>query len=311
MLCKQCGKEISDDTKFCPHCGTPSNAEQAVIPPIAPALKKRKKKGCLISFIVVFAIFIIAVAGGIIAGVNGDAGNKDKPDLIVNALDYAGKSVKEIQAIVGNLKDAGNVNLTDATGKAVKGKVYNLPNSNTSFTFVDGKLVSFQYWASEPITYKKEKDIIKMFGITPAENMKQEANTGVALRYSSVSDKVSEFWIQEMDSKAKTFSIVKITFDSALAGKFANEPEKADLEVLEYKDTNDGYVRHITGKVKNNTNKKYSYVQISINLYKDDTLLGSTMANANNLGAGEIWEFSAPVLYENCNKYKIVEVTGY
>lgn len=313
VLCKQCGNEIPDGTKFCPHCGTPSNVPEQVVnnqPPIAPAPKKRKK-GCLISFIVVFAFFIIAVIGGIIAGVNGDVGSKNKPDLIVNGLDYAGKSVKEMQALVGNLKDGGNVNLTNTAGKTVKGKVYYLSDSDTSFTFVKGKLVSFQFYASDPVKYKKEKDIIQMFGITPAENMKQEANTGVALRYSSVSDKVSDFWIQEMDSKAKTFSIVKITFDSALAGKFANEPEKDDLEILEYKDTNDGYVRYVTGKVKNNTNKKYSYVHVSINLYKDENLLGSTMANANNLGPGEIWEFSAPILYDNCNNYKIADVIGY
>lgn len=306
MTCKQCGNKVPDNTKFCPNCGFPSNQRGSVVPP-----PKKRKKGCLIAFLIAFAVFVIAVVGGIISGVNGDAGNKDKPDLIVNALDYAGKSVEEIQSIVGDLKDAGNVNLTDATGKSVKGKVYNLPNSNTSFTFINDKLVSFQYWASDPINYNREKDIIQMFGITPADNMKQETNTGSALQYSSVSDKVSEFWIQDMDSKEKTFSIVKITFDSNFAGKFSNEPEKTDLEILEYSDTSDGYVRYITGKVKNNTDKTYSYVQVSVNLYKDDALLGSTLANANNLGPGEVWEFHAPVLYEDCNRYKIVEVTGY
>ena len=53
-----------------------------------------------------------------------------------------------------------------------------------------------------------------------------------------------------MDKEAKTFEVVKITFDSRFGGKLANEPDKPDLEVLEYDSTSDGYTRYITGKIK-------------------------------------------------------------
>ena len=46
------------------------------------------------------------------------------------------------------------------------------------------------------------------------------------------------------------------------------QEKKENLEVLEHSVVHDGYLSYIVGKVKNNTNKTYSYVQVSINLYK-------------------------------------------
>lgn len=86
---------------------------------------------------------------------------------------------------------------------------------------------------------------------------------------------------------------------------------KAKLEVLSYDSVSEKYTRYVVGEIKNNTDKSYSYVQVSINLYNDDVLVGSTLANVNNLGPGEVWSFKAPILYDNCNKFKIEEVTGF
>lgn len=47
VKCKECGQEISSDAKVCPHCG-----------------KKRSSNGCLTSFIIVIAIFILFVIFG-------------------------------------------------------------------------------------------------------------------------------------------------------------------------------------------------------------------------------------------------------
>ena len=69
--------------------------------------------------------------------------------------------------------------------------------------------------------------------------------------------------------------------------------------------------RYVTGQVKNNTDKNYSYVQIEIKMYKDDTVLGSTLDNMNNLGPGETWQFKALITDNECNKYTIVGVTGF
>lgn len=87
--------------------------------------------------------------------------------------------------------------------------------------------------------------------------------------------------------------------------------KKENLEVLEHSVVHDGYLSYIVGKVKNNTNKTYSYVQVSINLYKGESQAGSTLANVNNLEPGGTWEFKALVTNNDITGYKIVEVTGF
>ena len=48
-----------------------------------------------------------------------------------------------------------------------------------------------------------------------------------------------------------------------------------------------------------------------IHMFKDDTVLGSTLDNMNNLGPGETWQFKAIITDNECNKYTIVGVTGF
>lgn len=87
--------------------------------------------------------------------------------------------------------------------------------------------------------------------------------------------------------------------------------KKEDLEVLEHSVVQDGYFSYVVGKIKNNTNKTYSYVQVSINLYKGESQAGSTLANVNNLEPGGTWEFKAMVTNDDFTSYKIVDVTGF
>lgn len=89
------------------------------------------------------------------------------------------------------------------------------------------------------------------------------------------------------------------------------EAKKEDLELISYENLSEGMLRYVTGQVKNNTDKNYSYVQVEIKMYKDDTVIGSTLDNMNNLGPGETWQFKALITDDACNKYKIVGVTGF
>ena len=34
MFCKECGKRIDDDSKFCSHCGTKKSVEQVTVNPL-------------------------------------------------------------------------------------------------------------------------------------------------------------------------------------------------------------------------------------------------------------------------------------
>jgi hypothetical protein len=68
----------------------------------------------------------------------------------------------------------------------------------------------------------------------------------------------------------------------------------------------------ITGKVKNNTSKQYSYVQIQFNVYdKSGSQLGSAMANINNLEPNGTWKFNAVCVEEGIATARFKDVSGW
>ena len=87
---------------------------------------------------------------------------------------------------------------------------------------------------------------------------------------------------------------------------------RPDLELLEVSSTSDAFTRYVVGKVRNNTNRTYTYVQVEINLYdKDGNQVGSTLANVNNLEPGAVWSFKAPILEEEAVRFKVADITGF
>lgn len=74
----------------------------------------------------------------------------------------------------------------------------------------------------------------------------------------------------------------------------------------------DGFAYYITGTIKNNTNKQYSYVQVTFNLYDaDGAQIGTALANINNLEANGTWKFKAIGTTEKPASYKLAEITGW
>lgn len=70
---------------------------------------------------------------------------------------------------------------------------------------------------------------------------------------------------------------------------------------------------YIEGTIQNNTDKTYSYVQVTFNIYdKDGNQLGTAIDNINNLEANGVWKYKAMGLTsEKVATYKFVEITGY
>lgn len=91
------------------------------------------------------------------------------------------------------------------------------------------------------------------------------------------------------------------------------QEETPDLELLEGTETtSDEFSRYIEGKVRNNTDHEYSYVQITFNLYDDEgALVDTALANVNNLEPGGIWKFKAIMLNDEATSYKLGELTGF
>lgn len=74
----------------------------------------------------------------------------------------------------------------------------------------------------------------------------------------------------------------------------------------------DGFAYYVTGSIKNNTDRQYSYVQVTFNLYDEDgAQIGTAMANVNNLEAKGTWKFKALGITEEVASYKLMEITGW
>lgn len=69
---------------------------------------------------------------------------------------------------------------------------------------------------------------------------------------------------------------------------------------------------HITGQVKNNSDKVLDYAQITFSLYDaNGNVVGTAMDNIVNLGGGEIWSFDAlGITSGEAESYKMTELSG-
>jgi hypothetical protein len=99
---------------------------------------------------------------------------------------------------------------------------------------------------------------------------------------------------------------------TAASATSATPDATVDLAVSGLTVVRDEYTRSITGVVRNNSDHKYGYAQVEINLYdKGGNVIGSTMANINNLEPGQTWKFSAPILEDAAVKFDVKDVSGF
>ncbi|MDE7395267.1 MAG: FxLYD domain-containing protein [Clostridiales bacterium] len=69
--------------------------------------------------------------------------------------------------------------------------------------------------------------------------------------------------------------------------------ENISIEYTEYL----GYSVKITGSISNTTGKDLSYISVEYKIYdSSNAVIGTALANANSIGAGETWKFEASSL---------------
>jgi hypothetical protein len=86
---------------------------------------------------------------------------------------------------------------------------------------------------------------------------------------------------------------------------------KVCLELLNKSGSYDEYSTKITGTIKNNCGRTFSYVQITFKLFDGaDNVVGTALANQNNLEAGETWKFSAHG-FTVSKRYRLDEITAF
>ena len=74
----------------------------------------------------------------------------------------------------------------------------------------------------------------------------------------------------------------------------------------------DQFALYISGTIKNNTNRKQSYAQVTFGVYdKHGNKVDTALDNINNLGPGETWSFKAISTYTDGGSYKLDKITAY
>lgn len=85
-----------------------------------------------------------------------------------------------------------------------------------------------------------------------------------------------------------------------------------DLEVLDSSAEYSDYAFTITGTVRNNRSRAYSYVQMTFGVVdRSDTKVGTALTNIANLEPGQKWAFKAVCLCPNGRRFKLESLTGF
>ncbi len=90
-------------------------------------------------------------------------------------------------------------------------------------------------------------------------------------------------------------------------------PERnPNLEILEVSSEVDQYTRYVVGKLRNNTDRTFNYVQVEISLYDDEgNVVGTTFDNVTNLEPGQVWKFKAIILEDSAKRFKVSDISWF
>lgn len=113
----------------------------------------------------------------------------------------------------------------------------------------------------------------------------------------------------------KVQSLPLIVFStSSTTSSHSNEEKqtKEKFSLVDSEGSYDGFAYYINGSIVNNTDKQYSYVQVTFNLYDaSGAQIGTALANINNLDPNGTWKFKAMGGTQNAASYKLAEITGW
>lgn len=99
---------------------------------------------------------------------------------------------------------------------------YDIDGNHYEFIFAENSIIRLSIYSSldwngtgDDFHYVKDdkSDIFSMFGVSPSSNYSTKSDNGFTFRVGQVSDNISDFNVQMIDSTNKTFKLVKITYD--------------------------------------------------------------------------------------------------
>ena len=134
MFCKNCGKEISDDTKFCNHCGAAQDSSSAQpsaqpVQPAAPAPQPgTAPKKNPITLVIIAAVVIVAIVLGMFVIAPAMSGNKEQAPTGESSV-TAGNNTTGDEASNPDNGDSNEVK-PPAEGNVNKCKVFELKRAD-------------------------------------------------------------------------------------------------------------------------------------------------------------------------------------
>lgn len=176
-------------------------------------------------------LLLVSLFGVILNGC-GSSGNsaknvtseKQKP-ILVDSEKFARISTEELLKLMGTPSKTESIRATKTTtGEKVTGTAYHYERFNQKdyieFLVFEDKVTKLNLFASKEyyrngdnLPFTNENSLFEMFNVSKTDRVRKTADTGYALRFAPVSDKVADFWILGIDKNAKTFGTVKITYD--------------------------------------------------------------------------------------------------
>ncbi len=291
MYCRKCGKSIPDDSKFCPYCGeTVTVNAESTGQELSTDPQKAKENEC---------------------GVCSNCGKTLPPGKLTglcnDCMKQIGYDPDEYQ--YGRCEDCGAPLESDDSGTLCK------------------KCIEKRFGNYMPNTPMKENPIDNQRNSNETLRHKGYRNTifaviGVFLLIYIISavmphEKADTAQTTEQNSQVASGSNSTAAANAAaskVSSAVQNSPGTPDLELLSDDGTFDSDINtiHITGKVKNNSGKVLSYVQIQFALYdKSGSQVGTALANTNGLEPGNTWSYDAIGMASNVSKFKVINLSGY
>lgn len=167
---------------------------------------------------IILTLVILVLLSACSSGSTNSSSNKSI-EPIIDATQFSKINSTQLVGIMGEPEKIEDFEWTvPKTNQSIVGKLYIYEKNKFEFILFDDivtrlNVYSGQYWGYDDsiMKFEEKDDIFPLFGIEYNNQIKKVADTNFALRYSPVSDKIEDMWIQEIEDKS--FGIAKFTYD--------------------------------------------------------------------------------------------------
>lgn len=186
--------------------------------------QSKGRNGCLIFLIVLIAFSVFFVFSLMMV-----ADTENEMQAIIEAENFSNVKVKKLKELLGEPESTEKWEFDTGVGK-YNATTYTYNDGEYEFLVIKKKVVRLTINLKEKQKVQSGSRMMSLFGIDMGDDCGKVAETGSALRYQLVSDKVDEFWIPIIEDDE--YDTVKITYNQMLFGSLPIvDNAKSDLQI--------------------------------------------------------------------------------